>query len=188
MKEEIEKEDYKKISNVKKEETKRKEGKETHLKTEKNNGKFNSELVSNINEVPIKEKVSKENNYIKEGNSLNINQNEQNINEIKEEKINEEFNDQKEENIYTFENYDSPKNTAYLKNNYYYKKLKGKNNYEKEFFIQYLFNPNLKSFSNTKLAINYESFNNYLENVTNEFQTLTGLKPLDLIEKLKWIS
>ena len=112
----------------------------------------------------------------------------QNINEFKEEERNEEFNDQKEENIYTFENYDSPKNTAYLKNNYYYKKLKGKNNYEKEFFIQYLFNPNLKSFSNTKLAINYESFNNYLENVFNEFQSLTGLKPLDLIEKLKWIS
>ena len=112
----------------------------------------------------------------------------QNINDFKEEERNEEFNDQKEENNYTFENYDSPKNTAYLKNNYYYKKLKGKNNYENEFFIQYLFNPNLKSFSNTKLAINYESFNNYLENVFNEFQSLTGLKPLDLIEKLKWIS
>ena len=185
---EKEKEDYQKISKVKKEETIKKEGKETHLKAEKNNGKFNSELVTNINEVPVKEKIPRENNEIKERNSLNISKNVQNINEFKEEERNEEFNDQKEENNYTFENYDSPKNTAYLKNNYYYKKLKGKNNYENEFFIQYLFNPNLKSFSNTKLAINYESFNNYLENVFNEFQSLTGLKPLDLIKKLKWIS
>ena len=111
-----------------------------------------------------------------------------NKNEIKEEEHSELFNHQKEEKNFTFENYDLPKNAACLKNNDYYKKLKGKNVYEKEFFIQYLFKPNLKAFSDTKLAINFESFNNYLEKVFEDFQSKTSLEPLDLIQKLKWIS
>ena len=48
--------------------------------------------------------------------------------------------------------------------------------------------PNLKSFSDTKLAINFESFNNFLEKVFEDFQSKTSLEPLDLIQKLKWIS
>ena len=48
--------------------------------------------------------------------------------------------------------------------------------------------PNLKAFSDTKLAINFESFNNFLEKVFEDFQSKTSLEPLDLIQKLKWIS
>ena len=48
--------------------------------------------------------------------------------------------------------------------------------------------PNLKAFSDTKLVINFESFNNFLEKVFEDFQSKTSLEPLDLIQKLKWIS
>jgi hypothetical protein len=48
--------------------------------------------------------------------------------------------------------------------------------------------PNLKAFSDTKLAINFESFNKFLEKVFEDFQSKTSLEPLDLIQKLKWIS
>ena len=48
--------------------------------------------------------------------------------------------------------------------------------------------PNLKAFSDTKLAINFESFNNFIEKVFEDFQSKTSLEPLDLIQKLKWIS
>ena len=48
--------------------------------------------------------------------------------------------------------------------------------------------PNLKAFSDTKLAINFESFNNFLEKVFEDFQSKTSLELLDLIQKLKWIS
>ena len=48
--------------------------------------------------------------------------------------------------------------------------------------------PNLKAFSDTKLAINFESFNNFLEKVFEDFQSKARLEPLDSIQKLKWIS
>ena len=48
--------------------------------------------------------------------------------------------------------------------------------------------PNLKAFSETKLVINFESFNKFLEKVFEDFQSKTSFEPLDLIQKLKWIS
>ena len=54
--------------------------------------------------------------------------------------------------------------------------------------LEIMIYPNLKAFSDTKLAINFESFNNFLEKVFEDFQSKTSLEPLDLIQKLKWIS
>ena len=89
----------------------------------------------------------------------------------------------------SFENYDSPKNDAYLQNNIYFEKLKGKNNYEKIFFIQYLFEPNLLSFSEAKMGINYEEFNACVNDVILKFKSShTEIEPFDLIEKLKCLS
>ena len=113
------KEDYGKMSNFKKEETKEKEEKETHLNTEQNNEIFRSKLDIHISEIPEKKEVSKENNEIKAIKDFNISQKEPNKNEINEKEKSEEFNDQKEQNV-AFENYDLPKNAAYLRNNYYY--------------------------------------------------------------------
>jgi len=109
-------------------------------------------------------------------------ENEGNINEIK--------NEEKEgEKLINFENYDEPKNIAYLKNKEYYEKLNGKNNYENEFFIQYLFSPDLSSFSETEMKINYEEFNNYINNELDKFISFnTGINPFDLLKKLKWLS
>ena len=88
----------------------------------------------------------------------------------------------------TFENNDFPKEEAYKKNNDYYNFLKGKNVYERFFFIQHLFEPK-KQFSKVKLAINYEEFKDYIDRVIKEFNNLkTGVDPLILIKKLKWLS
>ena len=39
------------------------------------------------------------------------------------------------------------------------------------------------------MAINYNEFNNYIDDVIQEFKTKeTGIDPLDLIKKLKWLS
>ena len=126
---------------------------------------------------------------MKEIKDSNKSQNEQNKNEIKEEEHIEVFNDQKKWKEFHFWKLWFTKECCLLKNNDYYKKLKGKNIYEKDFFIiQYLFKPNLKAFSDTKLAINFESSNNFLEKVFEDFQSKARLEPLDSIQKLKWIS
>lgn len=100
----------------------------------------------------------------------------------------DEKKEEKMETELTFENYDFPKEEAYKKNNEYYSFLKGENVYERFFFIQYLFEPNLQ-FSNVKLSTNYEEFRDFTDRVMEEFNNLkTGVDPLILIKKLKWLS
>ena len=129
------------------------------------------------------EKPEKEDKLI--SNEINVDnklENEGNKNEIKEE-------EKEVEKLINFENYDEPKNIAYLTNKRYYKKLNGKNNYENDFFIQYLFNPNLTAFSETEMNINYVEFNNFINNELGTFISFkTGINPFDLMKKLKWFS
>ena len=68
-------------------------------------------------------------------------------------------------------------------------KLKGKNYYtNKEFFIEYLFVSNLKSFKEARIKIDFEEFNAYVNNVIKNFESTTKINPFDLIKKLKWLS
>ena len=107
----------------------------------------------------------------------------------RDETIEIDYSNEKMETEFTFENFDFPKSEAYKKNNEYYKKLRGKNDYKGEFFIQYLFEPNLKKFSDVKMAINYQEFKDYSDKAINEFNNLkTGVEPLYLMSQLKWLS
>ena len=109
------------------------------------------------------------------------------IDNIIHPKDEEDYSKVKNEIESTFENYYIPKNEAYKRNKEYYRKLKGKNDYKGEFFIQYLFNPNFENFSDVKMAINYQEFKDYSDKVIEEFNNLkTGVDPLDLIKQLKW--
>lgn len=87
----------------------------------------------------------------------------------------------------TFENYQKPKNFAYLKNKTYYLKL-GENNYEKEFYIQYLFS-DLKSdnINNVKMNMKYEEFIEKLNDVIKSFnEKQFTYKADELLSNFKW--
>ena len=51
----------------------------------------------------------------------------------------------------------------------YFNELQGENNYEKIFFIQYLFKPDLTSFSDTNLKITFDEFNQFMNEDINQF-------------------
>ena len=53
------------------------------------------------------------------------------------------------------------------------------------FFIEYLFVPNLESFSKAKMKTNFDEFNDCVNDVIKNFESLTGIKLFDLMEKLK---
>ena len=84
-------------------------------------------------------------------------------NEKKEGLKGKENSKRKEEKIIDLENYEESKNLAYLTNKRYYQKFEGKNSYQNDFFIQYVFNPNLPSFSETEMNINCKQFNDYIK-------------------------
>ena len=87
----------------------------------------------------------------------------------------------------TFENYDIPKNIAYLKNKQYYLDLNRKNLYYNTFFIQYLFDPNKNSINEVNMEMSSEKFNIQLIKVINDFKkNNTKYDPIRLIENLKW--
>lgn len=103
-----------------------------------------------------------------------------------------DYSNESMETEFTFENYDIPKDVAYKKNKEYYLNLNGKNDYKGEFFIEYLFvpfDPNFEKFSNIQMAINYQEFKDYSDKVIEEFKNKkTGVDPLHLMSKLKWLS
>ena len=209
---ETKKEDKKgttKILNDKKEDKTVEENKNTNEEKDENRKEKNENKKVKDKEVDKKE--NKEENHEKEiklicdeikcdqGNEIKVDnksKKEENKNENKEEEKKEELkgkenqnNNLQEEKAIKFENYDKPKSIAYLKNKEYFKKLNGKNNYKKEFFIEHLFKPNLLSFSETEMKINCEEFNNYINNELEKFNSLnTGINPFDLLKKLKWLS
>lgn len=89
--------------------------------------------------------------------------------------------------ILIFENYDLPKKYAYEQNKKYFNELQGENNYEKIFFIQYLFKPDLTSFSDTNLKITFDEFNQFMNEDINQFDNLKiHINAIDLIKRLKW--
>lgn len=110
-------------------------------------------------------------------------------NEEEEKKVKGNEIKVEDKKIINFDSYDEPKNIAYLENKEHFKKLKGKNNYEGEFFLEYLFEPNLSSFSETKIKINCEEFNDHINEVLLKFQSSEkGINPFNLLKKLKWQS
>ena len=110
----------------------------------------------------------------------------------KSEENEKDYSNESMETEFTFENYDIPKDVAYKKNKEYYLNLNGKNDYKGEFFIEYLFvpfDPNFEKFSNIQMAINYQEFKDYSDKVIEEFKNKkTGVDPLHLMSKLKWLS
>ena len=85
--------------------------------------------------------------------------------------------------ILIIENYD----LAYEQNKKYFNELQGENNYEKIFFIQYLFKPDLTSFSDTNFKITFDEFNQFMNEDINQFDNLKiHINAIDLIKRLKW--
>ena len=125
----------------------------------------------------------------KEGDNLKskdelINSKKDELKELYDQEI-----DLKEEKFINFDNYDESKNLAYLINKQHYENLNGKNNYKSEFFIQHLFKPNLSDFSKAKMKLNCEEFIDCINNEIKNFNSpKDGIKPLNLLKKLKWLS
>ena len=99
-------------------------------------------------------------------------------------------NEKNQINEVNFENYDSAKNNAYLINKSYYNELKG-NNYNKGFYIQYLFDPGKDNFSQVKMNLDYENFKSQMMKTINHFnekKIIYGYDAEFLIANLKWFS
>lgn len=146
-----------------------KDSSEQDTKTQKKDKKISLKIGEEANEENANN-ITKENEEIKRTNILR----------------NDNGCVGRESTIY-FENYDKPKNLAYLQNKNYYEKLNRKNDYINQFFIQYLFDPGEEEYSGLKT--NYQEFLENINEELTEFNNLeTEVKPLELIQKLKWLS
>lgn len=139
--------------------------------------------------VTVEEKNNNVTDIIKQNNELIY------AKEEKKEYIKGRFFDINEnkvkiDNLISFESYYFPKNKAYLENKKYYKALKGENTYSNnQFFIQYLFDPNKESFSNTTFNMNYDNFILMINETIEKFKEFKiNITPSDLIKNLRWLS